>query len=451
MIPSFENAVETLSKDANFSISDSYTCRLGELIAEHTPNARHRVFPPEVTLSAMMHQVLTPKGSLRTTLAKINADRFAMGLGPVSTNTGSLARARSRLPSELIATLAREQYSGIKKSEFIDEWLWHGFELKVIDGTTFTLADSEENRKFYPQHGNQADEVGLPIVRAVVLQSISLGLIQDANFGAYRGKKTGEMSLAMPLLDQLGAGDLLLGDRYYPSFFVMAKLQTQLAHGVFQSHGSRITDFRRGQKLATRDHVVSWPKPARPKDMSQAEYDQYPYEIEVRETEVLVESASIILVSTLLDHRKYPAIELKKLYKKRWFVELALRDIKNYFGMQHIDAKTPDMVNKEFWIHILSYNYVRWYMCNAAVHAKAEVDTLSFQLTVMTVLSNEQNALTFTGDKLDQLQKYILATIISQPIIKRPGRKEPRAIKKRPKPHQRLKIPRKRWHEESFA
>ncbi|NRA81833.1 MAG: IS4 family transposase [Pseudoalteromonas sp.] len=451
MLSSFENVFTQFNQKEDFSIHDNSVWQFDDLIDEFCPSVRNRVYRPEVTLSAMMHQVLTPNGSLKTTLAKINADRFAQGLPPVSSNTGALARARSRLPTEVISRLAKGQYANIPKNQYIDEWLWNGLELKVIDGSTFTLADTPENREKYPQHGQQAEGVGFPIVRAVILQSISTGLIQDANFSAYKGKQTGEMSLAMPLLDQLTAGDLLLGDRYYPSYFVMAKLQTQLAHGVFQAHGARNIDFRKGKKLGSCDHLVSWIKPNKPSDMPQEEYDQYPDEITIRETQVTINKQKINLVSTLFDPQKYSASELKKLYKKRWFVELALRDIKNYFGMDHVDAKTPSMVEKEFWIHILSYNYVRWYMMNAAAPVKAEVDTLSFQLTVATVLSNEHNAINANKEQLKALQAFILATIASQPLIKRSHRKEPRAVKKRPKSYQRLKVPRKQWHAEYSA
>lgn len=446
MIPSLEIAVDHIGIQKSFSLSDSFKNDLGARINERYDSYRNRSFPPEVVLSGMMHQVLTDRGSLSTTLAKINADRFAMGLEPVSSNTGAFARARSRLPTDLIIDLARGQYSGIKKSEFIDEWLWKGFELKVIDGTTFSVADTDENRKLYPQHGMQSEGAGHPLLRAVVLQSISTGLIQDANFGAYKGKSTGEMSLAKPLIEQLTAGDLLLGDRYYPSFFVVAKLQRQLAHGVFQSHSQRRVDFRRGKSLGSKDHIVSWPKPPRPSDMSKEEYSSYPDEITVRETCLSVNKQALILVSTLLDADKYSPEDLELLYKKRWFVELALRDIKSFFGLEHINAKTPEMVAKEFWIHILTYNYVRWYMANAAVLAQSEVDTISFQLTVKTVMSNEWNALHSDDEQLDKLQKLIMATLISHQIRKRPGRKEPRAVKKRPKPHKRLKVPRKQWH-----
>lgn len=194
----------------------------------------------------------------------------------------------------MVESLVKE--SGKKlSSNSLDSWLWKGRKVKLADGTTILLPDSEDNQSHYPQHGQQADGVGFPIIRMVAVLCLATGGVLDFNVGSYRGRGTGEHSLFRELLGCFEKGDILLADRYYASFFLLAELINREVDAVFEQHGARNTDFRKGKKLGVRDHIVSWKKPQRPAWMSPEEYMNYPDAIEVREVKV----GKKVLVTTI--------------------------------------------------------------------------------------------------------------------------------------------------------
>ena len=214
-----------------------------------------------------------------------------------------------------------------KTSQLIPKpMLWKGFSLHAIDGSTVTLDDTDANQEKFPQHSNQKEGVGFPIIRMVILQCLTTGMIECANYGSFKGKETGEMALARPLINELTHGDLLLGDRYFPSFFTMIQLEKNGIEGIFQMHGARDYDFRLGEKLGDLDHIVYWYKPNKPSWMSQDEYDSYPDKIKVRELDVTTETNSeerIILVTTLHNSSKHTKKELSDLYSIAIFNEFS--------------------------------------------------------------------------------------------------------------------------------
>ena len=398
----------------------------------------------------MVSSVFARDPSLKSCVVKINAERFSAGLPPVSTNTAAYSDARLNLDLRVLTQSSKTLALTLEESVPLDP-LWGDMRPFAIDGSTLTAEDTEPNQAAFPQHGSQAKGIGFPILRVVLLQSISTGAIMDFAFGAFKGKETGEMALARELFPNLPIGSLLLGDRFYPSFFLMSKLVAMGIQGVFQSHAARDVDFRKGKQLGYGDHLVEWQKPSRPTWMTPEEYRNFPDSLSAREVDLTKENGKgerFILVTTLLDAEKFPKARLSKFYKKRWKVELALRDLKDTFHLQHIRAKSPEMVEKVIWANLLSYNLLRWHICNAVLLYETKIDEVSVKTAATVMTANALLILRSKKEERAALFTYIYESMVRVPVGRRSGRQEPRAVKKRPKPHPRLHQKRSVWQAE---
>ena len=293
------------------------------------PEHRERLYPPAVTLSIFMRQVLEADGSCQKAVNGWAAQRAADGLSACSVRTGGYCRARQRLPVEMVSALAR-QTGQMLSQRALKQWRWRGRTVKLVDGTGLSMPDTPENQAAYPQPSTQATGVGFPLARLVMVICLATGVALDAAIGPHRGKGSGELGLVRRLLDGFTAGDVMLADALYCNYFLIAALVAQGVDVLFEQNGSRITDFRRGQSLGKRDHLVRWPKPAsRPEWMTPEQYAQAPEEITLRETKV----GRQVLVTTLHDHRRVSKSDLSGLYASRWNVELDLRNLKTTTGM----------------------------------------------------------------------------------------------------------------------
>jgi len=262
--------------------------------------------------------------------------------------------------------------------------------------------------------------------------SLGCGAVIDVAYGPYQGKSTGEQALLRSLLHNLERGDVLLGDAFFGSYFLLCELQSRGVDGVFEQFGRRkkATDFRRGKSLGKRDHIVVLNKPERPDWMSKQDYANMPSSLSVRELRTGGKAAKT-LVTTLLDSQAYPKAALKQLYRDRWQAELNFRHIKTTMGLDVLRCKTPQMVAKEIWVTLLAYNLVRLLMAQSATLNQCFCSQLSFKHTVQLWLAwSAQSA------KPDSAALFIL--IAQRRVAKRPNRVEPRAVKRRPKKHPKL-------------
>lgn len=401
---------------------------------------RERVYTPEVTVLAFLSQVMDDDHSQQAAVAKIIAESVARGEEPPSANTSAYSQARSRLSEDLLASLVRSVSNELSDS-IPDDWLYNGRKIKLVDGSTLSMPDTVDNQALYPQPDTQKIGVGFPIARIVVLLDYITGMIMDLAIGAYSGKETGEHALFRQLVSSLNAGDILLGDRYYPSFFLIAMLMQLGVDGVFPMHSARKYDLDMGIYLGTKDHISTWKKPVKPAWMEQDEYDLIPIYISVREVEVETKrsgfrSKTRILVTTLLDNKLVSKIDLARLYDYRWFVELSLRDIKDTMHMDILRGQTPEMVRKEIWVHLLAYNLIRKIMAQAAFIHEKETKELSFKLALQTVKAFQQRGL------LDDYNYDVYVNLFDAIVVKKVGhrgeRHEPRCVKRRPKAFPRL-------------
>ena len=407
-----------------------------QITEAHLPEHRERLYPPTVTLSMFLQQALAADGSCQHVVNAWAASQAAEGLSPRSVRTGAYCRARARLPLSMVQALAR--YTGQQLGgQALDGWRWRGRSVKLLDGTGISMPDTTENQAAFPQPGTQAPGVGFPLARLCALIDLSSGAVLEAATGPHQGAGHSELGLSRTLLGSLGAGDVLLADALYANYWLIAELIAAGVDVVLRQHGSRRTDFRRGQRLATRDHVVHWPRPAHVPDwMSRAQYRAIPEQITLREVKV----DGRVLVTTLRDPRAVSKAQLGKLYQRRWHIELDLRCIKTTLGMEVLRCLTPAMIEKELWVHLLAYNLIRLLMAQAAVDHGTEPRRLSFKHTVQ--LYNQFYARSLCSPDAAASLALLFRLITQQCVGHRPGRIEPRARKRRPKSFQWLKVPR---------
>jgi hypothetical protein len=406
------------------------------------------VYTPAITLWAFLSQVLC-KGELRScvaAVARISTLLVALERGPCASNTGAYCRARGKLSEPALRRLAVEAAAGCEK-QIKQEWLWHGRHVYLADGTTISMPDTPQNQKLYPQPRTQQKGLGFPMARLAVLLSLATGMIMDMALGPYLGKETGETALLRSLLAHFTPGDILLADRYYCSYFMVALLLAAGVDFVTRIHQLRRVDFRRGQRLGPGDHIVEWKRPQKPAWMDQQTYDQVPASIQVREIHVHVDQPgfrveSLVVVTTLRDAQAFPPKDIAELYGRRWLAELDIRAIKITLGMDVLRCKTPAMIHKEVWTCLLAYNLIRRAMLQSAETSGQSPRELSFAAALQGIAANWQ-VIVLSGDSIAaNLVEAALTHMADHVVGYRPNRIEPRAIKRRPKPHDLLTQPR---------
>lgn len=275
------NVISKLKTSKNLPFSEVLT---KADLSHHLQNnkQRDRIFSAEVTLWAFLSQVIEDDKSQQAAVGRIVAAAIAHGKRPPSANTSAYSQARSRLSEESLAALVREIAQRIE-SNTPNEWRWKNKRIKLIDGSTLSMPDTQQNQDVYPQSKSQKAGVGFPLARIVAIIDYITGVVLDFAMGPCCGKQTGEHALLRELLPLFDTDDIVIGDRYYPSFFLMAALIKRDVSGVFPAHHCRKPDFRKGKRLSKKDHIVGWKKPNKPAWMEQAEYDAVPNEIVVRE------------------------------------------------------------------------------------------------------------------------------------------------------------------------
>lgn len=416
----------------NLLTSPALLNKVESLLPEH----RERLFPPTETLSMFLAQAMNTDSSCQKAINDVAVKRLLGSLPVCSTHTGAYCRARQRLPTNMVKELSC--YTGDMMATNVPAaWHWRGRPVRLVDGATVSMPDTKANQQSYPQPGSQKPGVGFPICRMVGMICLGSGALLNAAIGPCKGKGSDEQTLLRSILDTLNQDDILMGDAFYATYFLFCALQEKKVDGVFEQHGSRKlkTDFSLGPHLGKRDHLITLKKPKKPDWMSQEAYEQAPDSLLVRE----LRTGGKTLVTTLLDPKEVSKKDLKIFYRERWHIEVDLRNIKTTLGMEVVSCRTPEMVEKEIWIYLLAYNLIRLLMAQAALLSNVPARQLSFKHTLQLWVTWLQIGSGCYGD--DQLEKLFLL-IAQQKVGKRPGRIEPRVVKRRPKPFKLLTIPR---------
>jgi hypothetical protein len=409
---------------------------------------RERVFTPAVTLWTFITQVLDQDHSCRQAVARLNAWRVSIGLAPCSADTAAYCQARLRFPEDVLHELVR-QTGRRPAASLASEWLWKGRHVKVVDGTCLSMPDTPANQKEYPQQAELAPGVGFPLLRMVTIFSLADGTVLDAAMARYQGKKTGEVSLFRTIDSVVEQGDVLVADRLYGNFWEVARLQQRDVDVVMRMHAGRAAVRFRGRGHSKRNRKVWWKKPQRPQWMREEEYETYPQWIRLRAVRVDLRrrglrTKQLTLVTTLTNPTETSFAELAELYRRRWQVELDLRSLKVTMQMDILRGKSPAMVRKEIWAHLLAYNLVRAVMAEAAAHEGVAPEKLSFAGALQTLNAFLPYLMTArTPEDRARLSAAMLTAVATHHVGDRPNRYEPRAVRRRPKKYRRLKEPRR--------
>jgi hypothetical protein len=412
--------------------------------SDEGPNSRERIYSVRRTFFGFLSQVLNPACPCREIVRQILA-LCALALDDHSSpGTSAYCQARQRLPWDI---LPRIRCAVAARADRLRE-LWRGLCVKVIDGTGVSLPDSQENQRAYPQPSGQQPGCGFPLMKIVGVFSLATGALLDYAKG---NKHQHELGLLERLLQTFRPGDLALADRGFSTYTLMARLIQRQVQSLFRLHHSRPKDFRKGKRLGKDDRLLRWRKPdnwQKPAYMPKAVWQRLPQEIAVRMVRFTLNipgyrTKSVTLITTLLDPVAYPAAELAQLYARRWRIELWFRDIKTSMGMESLRCLTPKMVHKELEMYFIAYNLIRCLMADAAQIYGADLERLSFKGTVDSLRQFSAGiAQARSRKKKNQLVSRLLELIAQDKVPERPGRRQPRAVKRRPKPYQKLNRPR---------
>jgi hypothetical protein len=431
-----------------------FTDVLSEGTVTHALKALHvvwldRVYSPLVTLWMFLGQVLSQDHSCRAAVARLIAHRVAHGQRPCSAETSANCQARKRLPEEFLAAVARKTGQALDESAH-EHWLWKGRRVLVYDGSTVSMPDTAENQQAYPQPPQQGPGLGFPLARIAAFFSLSCGAVLDLAICSNYGKGHSELGMLRQLWGLLRAGDIMLADRYMCAWHEIYLLQQRGIDTVTRVHHCRRVDFRCGERLAKGDHIVEWRRPGRIRSIDWQTLNLLPERLTIRETRVRIHQPgfrcrSMIVVSTLLDAEAISASDLAELYRARWNAELDLRSLKQTMQMDILRCKTPELVRKEVWTHILAYNLIRTIIAQAANTHHVEPRTISFKGAIQT-LQAFQPLIAAQGGcsslRRRSLYHQLLDAVTTHRVANRPDRFEPRQRKRRQKKYDRMMKPR---------
>jgi hypothetical protein len=402
--------------------------------ARKGPGSRRRCFGRTDIFWAFLSQVLTRGSSCRMALLRLQAEAVARGRRRPDDSTSAYCQARAALSlawlQRLFTVLGQWIEPRVK-----DQWL--GRTVRLIDGTGFSMPDSPKNRAHWPYAGGQKPGCGFPVGKMVGLFCLHSGRLIAF---AHDTWKAHDLTLARTLLRWLKAGEVLVADRAYCGWFFLARLRRARVDFVIRLHQFRTV---RSRRLGSRQET--WPRPQPPKGQSQGFWQRCPRELPVRLVRFAVQTRGfrvrhIIVATSLLDQTAFPDSAIAELYARRWQIELHYRQVKVCLALDVLRGLSPNLIERELWMHAIAYNLVRALMLEAALAHDAPLSRLSFKGTLDAL--HPWADLTCSRATRYRARRQLLARIASDRLAFRPNRQEPRAKKRRPKNYQFLTKPR---------
>lgn len=445
-LPTFQTTLRTFAQDPDLPFADllteSHIQTACDELGIDFANELHHIWTPAITLWTFLTQATSESKSCVAAVARALVLRVSLGLSPCSENTGAYCKARAKLPVALLSRLTIHLGEELERQASKD-WQWKGRRVLLGDGTTMSGPDTPENQAEYPQPNTQKPGLGFPMIRLVVLLGFATGALVGGAIGPWSGKEVGEMALLRELLDRFTSGDVFVADRAYCSYWLLAALQARGVDVAIRLHQSRHYDFSTGRSLGHDDHVVEWTRPDRPDWMGKPMYHAIPKTLTIREVRFRVDrkgfrTQEIIVATTLSDATKYTREDIAELYHYRWRVELSIRDIKQTLGMDVLRGKTPEMLRREIWTHLLAYNLVRQVIAQSAREREVSPRGISFAGAMQTLDAFRVTLQIGDGESWVKKVEALLWAIGGHRVGERPDRCEPREVKRRPKSYPRL-------------
>lgn len=405
--------------------------------------SRRRIFSKENTFWAFFSQILDADGGCQEVVRKLQAIACIHSKKVPSSSTAAYCQARKNLDlAELESILSdmskRRLGSSSNKLQ--------GRRVIVADGTGISMPDTQANQEVWPQTRAQKPGCGFPQARICACFDLASGMLNSYQIG---NKKSHELPLLRQQWTHFNKGDIFLGDKLFCSYYDISGLVDQGVDSVVTLRRKPVTAAEAAKVLGEDDLLIHWKKPIRSHSTSytKAQGELLPERLALRQIKVTVTQkgfrvSSFYLVTTLLDPELYPAEVIADLYFQRWDVELNFRDIKTTMDMDILRCKTPEMIRKEIVIHFIVYNAIRQLMLESAEHSKTELRHVSFKASMQALRQWEPHLNQLT-DSNKWLVLHRLYQLIAEKIVpERPGRREPRVVKRRPKNYQRMTKPR---------
>jgi hypothetical protein len=417
--------------------------RIRDTLDAHGVRYRDRVFNPVITIWGFLSQVLSDDHSCRDAVTRIIAHRVASGQAACSPNSASYCDARGRLPTAVLRSLTRQAAEELQAAA-APEWKWNGRDVFIADGSHVSMPDTSENQASYPQPVAQQPGLGFPLARLAVLLSLATGACQDLAIAPYQGKGTGETTLLREMYGSLKPGDVVLADALFDNYFLIYELRELgidlVVRAQYQRVGTQVLQSRPDGE------ILLWRRPNKPRGMTGEEYRRYPETLLMRQVSVDARDqdnrAEVFQVVTTILDASIDGGQIGDLFERRWSGEVDIRSIKSVMQMDILRCKTPEMVEKEIWAHLLAYNLLRTVMAVAAAAAGIEPRAVSFKGAKQAVTAFAPKIEAASPGDRPALVEALLAVIAYHRVGDRPGRWEPRAVKRRPKPRARLGQPR---------
>lgn len=419
--------------------------QIEQTITELSIKYKNRLFTPIVTLWTFLSQVLDVDKSCHNAVSRVISWLSSEGVEIPSTDTSAYCQARKRLPEKLLEKLFLQSGETLE-SKTKNEHLWCDRHVQVIDCSTVSMPDTEQNQQAYPQSGKQKKGCGFPIAKLAVIFSLATGAAMNLAIDVLN---TNDIKLARRLYQFLKPKDVLLGDSAFCSYADFFWLLSRGCDVVVRKHSARCQKLKGGVLVGKNDKIITWNKPkARPRGVTKEEFDALPKTLKIREICYSIEIAgfrtkSVSLLTTLLDTETYSTTSLIQLYQKRWDVELDLKHLKTSLGMDILRSKTPQMIRKEIYVFILAYNLIRSLMWDAASTHNTPPLRLSLQATRNHMSNFIPQLLAATGSLRCKIYQTLLICIVHKKVPYRPERYEPRVTKRRPKAYAYMSKPRK--------
>ena len=353
------------------------------------------------------------------------------------------------MPEKFFSDIARQTGRALEGN--VDpRWLWKRRRVYVYDGSSVSMPDTPKNQRDYPQPDTQKRGLGFPLARIAAVFSLACGAVLDVGICRYAGKGQSELGMLRTLWNIFFPGDVVLADRLMCAWTEMVMLKHRGVDCVCRLTSHRKADFRRGKRLGQGDHIVKWLKPTKPRSIDRETYDLLPEFLMIRECRIRIKQPgfrikTLIIATTLLVADEFTKDDLAQLYRARWNAELDLRSLKETMQMRVLRCKTPELVRKELWTHILAYNLIRTIMAQAATKHDIEPRSISFKGAIQT-LEAFQPVIAMQGNHSSvfriQVYQQLLDAIANHRVADRPDRFEPRLKKRRPKHYGYLRKPR---------
>jgi hypothetical protein len=405
---------------------------------------RQRIITPVVTVMHMILAAIWPEESLAaswqilwTSFSGAYAD-FA-GISP---SLGSVAKARYRLPLEMWKRLFEWlSLQAQNLSQSFDKW--NGHRVVLLDGSCVSMPDKPNLFKEFGRATGYHGKCRYPLARLVVLCIAGTMTVLDYALGRY---DQDENSLARPLLGKLRKGDLLLADRHFAAAHFYWYYQSMGIEFLTKVHQRLKISRVKPIESYSRYDFLGWlniNETYRRKD------PQLPAKIIVRFIRTLVSDRgrrkTVWLVTSLLDVKLYPAKEIALLYNRRWRIETLFEEAKINLSADVLRSMCPEAIRKEVAARLMAVNIIRMIMIEAAIEKSVDPIRISFVQTVRTILMFAPALACEPIWKLPKIYNAMLLEIGTNLVPKRPGRNEPRAVKRDRKHYPKLKTTREQW------